>query len=49
MKHKVSELEGALLDAAVALSDIDPRVDSRPVVDVEELIIYWMELWGASD
>ena len=38
-----------LLDAAVALSDIDPRVDSRPVVDVEELIIYWMELWGASD
>ncbi|KOO30787.1 chaperone protein [Chrysochromulina tobinii] len=38
-----------LLDAAVALSDIDPRVDSRPVVDVEELIIYWMELWGAWD
>ena len=36
-----------LLDAAVALSDIDPRVDNRPVVDVEELLIYWMELWGA--
>ena len=36
-----------LLDAAVALSDIDPRVDNRPVVDVEELLLYWMELWGA--
>ena len=43
----VSEATPYLTQAAAALIELD--AGGRPVVDIEEMILYWMELWGCWD